>query len=79
VTSTAVGLQVLQPGERATDILRLLAERLDRAPLVPDDTGHVFVLFDVPGAEAWAVVAAQLDELAPDWRTHLAMGAALES
>jgi hypothetical protein len=79
VTSTAVGLQIVQPGDRATDILHRLAERLGRAPLEPDGTGHVFIVFDVPGTEAWALVAAQLDEVAPDWRTYLSMGAALES
>jgi len=79
VTQTAVGLQVAQPGDRATDILHGLAQRLGRPPLEPDGTGHVFVVFDVPGTEAWALVTAQLDEIAPDWRTYLTMGAALES
>jgi hypothetical protein len=79
VTSTAVGLQVVQPGDRTTDILHRLAQRLGREPLEPDDTGHVFVVFDVPGTEAWTLVTGQLDEIAPDWRTYLAMGAALES
>jgi hypothetical protein len=74
MTLTAVGLQVRQPSGRTDELLAGLAERLHKERLIPDANGHLFVMLDVPGPEAWTLVEGHLDALAPDWHEHLWLG-----
>lgn len=71
---SVINLEVVQPGDRAQQLLAGVASRLGFCRFTAVPSGQLPVFMDLDAPEAWDVVVAKLQEAGPDWREYIALG-----
>jgi hypothetical protein len=71
VPLTAIVVQVTRPGARAEELLAAVTSHLGQATHVPDERGHVRLLFEQSGDASWQRVHDALQAAGEDWQEHL--------
>ena len=71
VAGSAVYVEILEPGPRAEELVRSLAETLERRPNRKTDAGALFWFSATSAQSAWETTVDAVNAAGEDWADHL--------